>query len=58
MAAEAKKLSEQIEGSDGVDDHDCGSEHVQESNVETTTSTDACKQEEDVNHPLVGNMHG
>ena len=53
MAAEAKKLSEQVEGSDDVDDNDCGSEHVQESNVATTISTDACKREEDVNHPLV-----
>lgn len=57
MAAEAKKVSEQVEDSDGVDDNNCGSEHVQESNVEITTSADVSKQE-DVNHPLVKNTHG
>lgn len=51
MAAEAKN-------SEGVDDNDCRSEHVQEPNVETITSTDAYKQQEDVNHPLVQNTHG
>lgn len=55
MAAEAKKLTEQIEGSDGIENNNCGSKHVQESNVETATSADAWKQEGDVNHPLVGN---
>lgn len=59
MASSISEAKELTEASDNVgeDNSAAVSAHVPQSEVETATSTDACRKEEDTNHPLVRTVY-